>query len=182
MEALELLASGRVKSKAEAAAMVGIDPAQLSPSQLEIAFASYPEFAQRESSSLLDVVHDGNGEPESVRQSLSRGVVAAAAVLGKCSASVGSLDKVQLASLKQARDWLALCREAGLWVSDRGPVLPGELQGNRQPAELDLCGVDMWLRDHGRRDGIGKKALDVLTERKTLSPAITQDQGEEGQA
>lgn len=171
LDALELLSSGRAKNKLEACAMAGLAPSALSPEQLNILFRSAPEFKQTSEVSLLDILHDGNGAPESVRQSLSRGVVAAAAVLGRCAAKVGSLNRDEVASLKQARDWLTLCREAGLWQADKITALPGELRDSGANHELDLLGVDKWLRDHSRRDGIGPAAVKVLTERELLKPS-----------
>lgn len=171
LDALELLSSGRAKNKLEACAMAGLPPSALSPEQLNILFRTAPEFKQTSEVSLLDILHDGNGTPESVRQSLSRGVVAAAAVLGRSAARVGELTKDERESLKQARDWLTLCREAGLWQADKITALPGELWDSGANHELDLLGVDKWLRDHSRRDGIGSAAVKVLTERELLKPS-----------
>ena len=178
MDALELLSSGRASSKREAAEMVGIHPTSLETSALQIAFATAPEFKTDASVGLLDVVHEGNGNAESVRQSLSRGVVAAAAVLGRVAGRVGVLTKDEKESFKQARDWLNLCRESGLWAQDRNQNLPGELRDASVDHELDLLGVDRWLRDHGRRDGIGETARRVLTERQSLKSPLPVDQGE----
>ena len=181
MDALELLSTGKAKSKLEAAAMVGISPSALTPQNLAISFKTAPEFAAPDSFSLLDVVHEGNGCAESVRQSLSRGVVAAAAVLGRVAGRVGALSKEDKEALKQARDWLSLCRESGLWAQDRSQSLPGELRDASVDHELDLLGVDRWLRDHGRRDGIGQTARKVLTERQALKSPLPADQASEVQ-
>jgi hypothetical protein len=153
----------------------------LTPQNLAISFKTAPEFAAPDSFSLLDVVHEGNGQAESVRQSLSRGVVAAAAVLGRVAGRVGALDKTDKESLKQARDWLNLCRESGLWAQDRSSALPGELRDASVDHELDLLGVDRWLRDHGRRDGIGETARRVLTERQAMKSPLPEDQASEVQ-
>ena len=168
MQALELIKSGRVQSKAEAASLVGIPAADLAPSALQELFAIAPEFRGKMGSGLLSIVHEGNGKPETARQSLERGVVAAVAVLGKYAGRIGELDKAEVASIKQARDWLALCRECGLWSDDRGANLPGELRDSAQSAELDLAGVDAYLRAHNRRDGMGQTAAKVLTDRELL--------------
>lgn len=181
MEALELLSSGRAASKKEAAEMVGIHPHSLETSALQLTFATAPEFKADTSVGLLDIVHEGNGQAESVRQSLSRGVVAAAAVLGRVAGRIGGLSKEDKEALKQARDWLNLCRESGLWAQDRNQSLPGELRDASVDHELDLLGVDRWLRDHGRRDGIGQTARKVLTERQALKSPLPADQASEVQ-
>jgi hypothetical protein len=182
MDALELLSSGRAKSKAEAASIAGISVGTLSPQSLSVLFASAPEFAQTNEVGLLDIVHDGNGQAESVRQSLSRGVVAAAGVLGRVAGRVGSLDRDDKEALKQARDWLSLCRESGLWAANNGPALPGELRDSAADRELDLMTVDRWLRDYGRRDGIGPTAEKVLTERQSLKSPLPVAVGEDDQS
>lgn len=182
MDALDLLASGQAKSKGDAAAMVGISPTALTPAALAHSFATAPEFRVADEIGLLDVVHEGNGNAESVRQSLSRGVVAAAAVLGRVAGKIGALTKDEKESLKQARDWLNLCRESGLWAQDRNQNLPGELRDASIDHELDLLGVDRWLRDHGRRDGIGQTARKVLTERQALKSTSPVAVGEDDQS
>ena len=179
MQALDLIKSGRVGSKAEAAALVGLHVHELTPASLRDTFAISPDFRNTSGSELLSIVHDGNGKPETARQSLERGVVAAVAVLGKYAARIGELEKSEAASIKQARDWLALCRECGLWSDDRGQNLPGELRDSSQSAELDLAGVDAFLRAHNRRDGIGQTAREVLTERAALNPLASEPVGED---
>ena len=178
IQALDLIKSGRVQSKAEAAALVGIPAADLAPSALQELFAIAPEFNGKMGSDLLSIVHEGNGKPETARQSLERGVVAAVAVLGRHAGRIGDLSRDEAASIKQARDWLTLCRECGLWADDRGQSLPGELRDSSQSAELDLAGVDAFLRAHNRRDGMGQTAAKVLTEREMLNPPSSQPVGE----
>lgn len=178
MQALELIKSGRVGSKAEAASLVGLHVAELHPARLAETFAISPEFRNSSASDLLAIVHDGNGKPETARQSLERGVVAAVAVLGRHAGRIGELSRDEVASVKQARDWLTLCRECGLWADDRGANLPGELRDSSQSAELDLAGVDAYLRAHNRRDGMGEAAAKVLTERAALNPLASQPVGE----
>lgn len=179
MKALELIEAGRVGSKSEAASLCGIDAADLTPASLQKLFAIAPEFRRSEAGSLLSIVHEGNGKPETARQSLERGVVAAVAVLGKYAGRIGELDKTEVAAMKQARDWLALCRECGLWSDDRGANLPGELQNGARDEELDLAGVDRWLRAHNRRDGMGQTAVEVLTERRILNSPSSQVVGDD---
>ena len=182
MQAMELIKSGRVGSKAEAASLVGLHVAELHPARLAETFAISPEFRNSSASDLLSIVHEGNGKPETARQSLERGVVAAVAVLGRYAGKIGELSRDEVASIKQARDWLTLCRECGLWADDRGQNLPGELRDSAQSAELDLAGVDAFLRAHNRRDGIGQTAREVLTERELLNSPSSKPVGEGDQA
>lgn len=134
--ALALLASGAVKTKAEAARVAGIDETSLKPSALQTFAAKNPVGRQLAVSNpnpdFLTVTADVAGKRVSARDALSSGVEASIRVIAKHGPRIGKLTKAQRAHLLDAKRFIDLARTSGLFAPVSSAVLPAEL-GSESP-------------------------------------------------
>lgn len=159
------LQNGTAKTKRDAAAANGTNTAALKPSRLSALAMANPQIRALFRSDALEITaeierEDGSKARVSMREALSRGAEKCVANLARLSKDVGTLDKAGREVLAQSERWLRMCRDMGLFRSDQGPALPGELAGTDPP---NTASVEWWLADM-RKNGQSPGLLTVLPE------------------
>lgn len=168
VHAMTALAEGSAANKREAAEMMGLSPTALTPANLAETLSSH-HASSLLSIDPLDITAAHEGVRVSLRDVLSKGMESAIETLASLRPLVGKMDKAQREAFRQARDWLALCRENGLWKTPVGvPQLPGLPIAAPEPADEDTPGSAAWyLRNMNRhREPAG------ATECGGIAPAI----------
>lgn len=178
--AMLALQDGLTTSKRAAAAKGGTSPSSLRPAQLGALAAANPAVRRLFKTEALDITaeverEDGSKARVSMREALSRGAEKCVANLARLSKDVGTLDKAGREVLAQSERWLRMCRDMGLFRSDQGPALPGELAGTDPP---NTASVEWWLADM-RKNGQSPGLLTVVPdpEGKTLETERATDAG-----
>lgn len=144
VHALTDLAGGKVSGKAEAAQRAGISVSSLTPQHLANTLSSNHARSLL-SIDPLDVTAEYEGKRVSLRQVLSQGMEGAIRTIAEKQAKVGKLNREERESLKQAKDWLDMCRSNGLWkepVAAGLPIAPREV-----PAEDEEGSAEWYLRN-----------------------------------
>lgn len=158
IQAVTNLATGKAKSKQQAAEQAGVSVSALLPGHLATVFSSH-HASSLLSIDPLDVTGLVEGKRMSLREALSGGMESAISTIGTLRAKVGKLSKDEREALSQAERWMRMCRENGLWKTPLAaptgnagmPIAPREQQ------EHEIEGSAPWyLRDmsrHQPRDG-----------------------------
>lgn len=154
--ALALLQSGQVETKQQAAAMVGISNSSLTPGKVGATLANNPEARAQLVTGLsileisIDVERDGKSVQVTAREVFSTGAKQSIAILDEFGCKLRKLTKPQRTSVSDARNWLKMCKDFGLFRDDNtAPPAPGELTN-----ALERPGtVEWYLRNHRRQDG-----------------------------
>lgn len=157
VHAMTALADGSVANKREAAELVGIGVQSLTPARIAEAMAS-PHAHGLLSIDPLDITATHEGVRVSLRDVLSKGMEAAIATLASLRPLVGKMDKTQREAFRQAKDWLQLCRDNGLWKTPVGmPTLPGLPIAAPEPEDEDTPGSAAWylrsMNRHQEKEG-----------------------------
>lgn len=129
--ALAMLSTGKAKTKAEAAAMAGIGPQNLTPSCLRKFADANPVgrklAAAQPNLNFLDITADVAGKRVSARDALSSSIEASIRVIAKHGPRIGRLTKAQRAHLLDAKRMIDLARTSGLFSPIPQANLPSEL-------------------------------------------------------
>lgn len=149
IHAMTDLAAGKVSGKREAAEKHGLGPTALNPSHVHSVLQSHhaPVLLSIDP---LDVTGSVEGKRMSLRDALAGGMEAAIATIGTLRAKIGKLTKVERESLNQAKDWLRMCRENGLWKTPINAPNGGGLMpiAPREPQDHEVEGSAPWyLKD-----------------------------------
>lgn len=149
--ALALLASGAVKTKAEAARAVGIHETSLKPSALQNFSGKNPVgralAPANPNPDFLAITADVAGKRVSARDALSSGVEASIRVIAKHGPRIGKLTKAQRAHMLDAKRFIELARTSGLFAPVPSAALPAELGHESAESEPDADPVVGSLAD-----------------------------------
>jgi hypothetical protein len=141
--AMTALATGQVGSKQEAAALVGINEASLSPGRLHRSGFITEPANQNQPASLLDITITVTGQSKTAREVFACGTKSAIVTLDKHAPNVGKLKPNASAEVKQAQAWLKMCKDFGLFRDDSPAAPPAELANVAERAGS----VDWYLRN-----------------------------------
>lgn len=179
--AMSLIHSGKAATKKEAAAAVGISNGALTPSRIEHTLDKAPEIRQQLMQRLelleitVDVERAGKIVAVSAREIFSTGCKSSLATLERHAGKTGNLTREEREAVKQAREWLKMSHDFGLFKGDAAPSgVPAEIAN----AEERQRSAKWYLLNHrrtdGRKDGETLTAPAAQVTRDTAAPAQSE--------
>lgn len=190
--AMEMLASGKARTKDEARELAGLGNYALTPKRLGALIERNPGLRESLAATTPALEHsaecvgeDGKPLRVTLRMALQRCADSSVVVLWQHGVSgVQGGDENASKRLKMAKTMIQLCQACGLWAENTGNTMPAEIEAmeRRQADTMSVesvtqVAVTHWTRDHRRHDGIGPTARRLHAEAQMLAqtPVVEAD-------